>query len=68
MSRVQLVIVCDPATGAVSINGPLDNTFLCGAMLAEARRILEQRAAARDAAQGNGGLIVGAHRVPTPET
>jgi hypothetical protein len=56
--QVQITINADTATGSVTINGPIDNMMLMYWLLGEAKRMVEARAAKREAASGDGGIVV----------
>ena len=65
---IQLLITGDPTTGAVAVQGPVDEMRLVHWLLGEALRVCAARANARDAKAGNGTphLVVASHLPPAP--
>jgi len=55
--KLRLVIVADPDTGRVAIDGPINNMIMVHWMLGEARRLVEARANEHDRVHANGGIV-----------
>lgn len=48
---VQIVITFNPATGQISVNGPLDNCMLCYGMIEMAREVIQSKGKAEPKSQ-----------------
>jgi hypothetical protein len=50
----RLIIIFDPQSGSVQLQGPIDHPFWCAGALMEALRVVQKRATAREAKKANG--------------
>ena len=63
---IRIVIELDMNTGAVQINGPIDEPRIMHFALGESLRLVNERTTARDKAVKNGSGLVVAHQLPSP--